>query len=286
VHNGSVEYNLRYTPAYSEAGEVFKLVLNPDRFHESLPMPDHMFGLPEYKVPLPDKVAVQIDHWTNIWSANICVLLAKVAKLKASSKFRLLALATKAMSTNQWNILKMTNSFGNNCDIHPSAYIEGSHVGNNVRVGANSVIRESIIGDNCNIENNVTINFSVIGDKCYFADGSLARYSVLYPGTFLAFSPLSCSLIGRNSFMGGGVTLIDFRFDGKPVQVLKNGKVIDSKNTFLGSCLGHDVYIGAGTIISPGRTIPNGFRIFPENSRVIRKVDSDGPVEGYQLIKK
>lgn len=78
--------------------------------------------------------------------------------------------------------------------------------------------------------------------------------------------------------------LTDFRFDGQPIKVVKNGTVIDTENTFIGSCLGHNVYLGSGTIIASGRAIPNGLRILPENSRFVRKLDTDGIAPGFQKV--
>jgi len=280
----SVEYQLHYVPEGPSEHSPEPVVLDPDRFSESLPMPEHMFGLPEYRVPLPDKIAVQIDHWVNLWSANIASLLSEVSKLKGASKFKLLGLAARALSINQWKILHKVNHIGKNCDIHPSAYIEGSIIGDNVRVGAETVIRESKIGNNCNIENGVVINFSVLGENCYIGDGAVIRYSVMYPGAFTISSLISCSILGRDTFLGDGVTLTDFRFDGQPIKVMKNKTAINTDNTFIGSCLGHRVYLGAGTIVSSGRSVPNGLRIIPENSRVISKFDADGASPGFQRV--
>jgi len=280
----SVEYQLWYVPIGATTDESRPVILNPDKFYESLPMPQHMFGLPEYRVPLPDKIAVQIDHWVNLWAANIASLLGEVSSIKGSSKFKLLGLAARAFSTNQWKILRKTNHIGHNCDIHPSAWIEGSIIGDNVRIGAGTVVRESKIGNNCNLENGVVINFSVLGENCYLGDGAVVRYSVMYPGSFTIASLLSCSIIGRDTFKGDGVVLTDFRFDGQPIKVVKNGTVIDTENTFIGSCLGHNVYLGSGTIIASGRAIPNGLRILPENSRFVRKLDTDGIAPGFQKV--
>jgi acetyltransferase-like isoleucine patch superfamily enzyme len=284
INNDSVEYGLYYVPAGSSTGELVPVVMNPDKFYEDIPMPVHMFGLPSYRIPLPDKVAVQIDHWVNLWSVNLASLLAGISEIKGASKLKLLGLAARSFSTNQWKILAKTNCIGRNCDIHPTAYIEGSTLGDNVRVGAGTVIRESHIGSNCNIENCVTINFSVVGENCYLGDGAVVRYSVLYPGGFIITSTLSCSIMGRDSFKGGLVTMTDFRFDGRPIQVLKNGVIIDTGNTFIGSCLGHNSYLGAGVIVASGRSIPNGARLVPDNSRMISKFDANGSAPGFQRI--
>jgi bifunctional UDP-N-acetylglucosamine pyrophosphorylase/glucosamine-1-phosphate N-acetyltransferase len=221
----------------------------------------------------------------NLWSANIASLLGEVSNLKGASKLKLLGLAARAFSTNQWKILHKINHIGKNCDIHPSAYIEGSIIGDNVRVGAGTVIRESKIGNNCNIENGVVINFSVLGNNCYIGDGAVIRYSVMYPGAFTISSLISCSILGRDTFLGDGVTLTDFRFDGQSIKVMKNKTVINTDNTFIGSCLGHRVYLGAGTIVSSGRSVPGGLRIIPEDSRVISKFDANGTSPGFQRIQ-
>ena len=68
--------------------------------------------------------------------------------------------------------------------------------------------------------------------------------------------------------MGANITLTDFRFDNKNILVDKNGIKVDSGNIFLGSCLGHEVYLGSGCIIAPGRMIPNGLRIVLEKGRI------------------
>ena len=280
-----VEYDLYYIPANATTtDELLPVVLDADKSYETLPMPEHMFGLPEYRVPIPDKMIVQLDHWVNIWSANMSSLLYGVGKIKWAAKLQLLKMAARALSTNQWRVLSKTNRIGHNCDIHPTAYIEGSTLGDNVRVGAGTVIRESNIGNNCNIENCVTINFAVIGDSAYIGDGAIVRYSVMYPGSFIITSTLSCSLMGRNSFKGGAVTLTDFRFDSQPVKVMKNGTPIDTANTFIGSCIGHDTYLGAGVTVASGRTIPNGIRLSPDTSRLISKIDNDGTTPGFQRI--
>ena len=76
---------------------------------------------------------------------------------------------------------------------------------------------------------------------------------------------ISASLIGKDSFLGVNTTLTDFRFDDKNVEVLQNGSRTDSGNMFLGACLGHEVYLGSGSIIAPGRVVTNGLRLVPKN---------------------
>jgi acetyltransferase-like isoleucine patch superfamily enzyme len=273
-----------YIPAKSPEAAPIPVIIKLDQFSQSFPMPEHMFGEKDYPIPVSDWLIAQIDHWTNLWVMSIATVLSNGAKLRRTSKLKLFRLAVKACSFNQWQVLSKLNRIGRNCDIHHTAYIEGSTIGNNVRIGACSVIRESIIGDDSYIGNNVTIDLSVIGKECNVRNGAVVQYAVLYPGTFAMNRLISISLCGRNTFIGDGVVLSDFRLDRKPVTVIKDGNQIDTANTFIGSCLGHDVYLGAGCIVAPGRTIPNGMRITPDESRIIKKCYADQEIYGHRRV--
>jgi NDP-sugar pyrophosphorylase family protein len=249
-------------------------------------MPKHMIGEPKSIVPITEKVIIQIDHWCNLWAANIGVLLANTAKIAKASKWKLLLLALKAHSTNQWKVLHKTNTIGQNCDIHPTAYIEGSIIRDDVTIGAGVVIRQSVVGDGVNILNNATIDTSVIGDSAYIGSSSMIQYSVLYPGTFILARVISLSTTGKDTFLGDNVTLTDFRLDGQNIAVMKDGVLIDTGNRLLGPCIGHGVYLAAGSIVGPGREIPNELRLAPMGERTIRKCNPGGNIEGYQVIQK
>jgi len=192
--------------------------------------------------------------------------------------------ALKARSLNRWKILCQLNKIGRNCEIHPTSYIEGSTLGDNVAIGAGAIIRESVIGNDTFIGNGVIVEESIIGEKNTILDGHI-MYSVLYPGSFSGAQWLGVSLIGKDTFIGANVTLTDSRLDGKNVTVIKDGAKIDTGNKFIGCCLGHGVYLGAGCIIAPGRTIPGGTRITPEERRIIRVCNSNQNVPGFRLVK-
>jgi len=285
IHSDRITYDLRYVSDNNSPRESVPVIIDPDDFSEGVLMPVHMTGERKYLVPITEKLLCQIDHWCNLWAANIATLLSGGAKLKKSSKLKLLSLALKARSTNQWKVLQKLNKVGKNCDIHPTAYIEGSIIGDGAVIGAGVIIRESVVGDGANILNNVTIDCSVIGDQCFVGNSSRTQYSVLYPGTFFISKGISLSMTGRDSFLGGGVTLTDFRFDGQNIVVMKDNVPVDTGSKLLGSCIGHRVYLAAGTVVSPGRTIPNDLRLAPKDMPTIRKFNSDGEAEGYQIIE-
>ncbi len=285
IHQNHIEYNLHYLPEKKFRKECCPLVIDPDRFYASIPMPKHVCDSEEYLMPMTEKFVVQINHWANLWAANIITLLTEGARLQNMSKVKLVLLGLKARSLNKWKILVQLNRIGRDCTIHPTAYIEGSVIGDNVTVGAGAVIRESAIGSNSFIGNGVVVEESVIGEKSTILNGHIL-YSVLYPGTFTVAQFISASLVGRNTFIGSGVTLTDFRFDGKDVLVTKGGaKKIDTGNKFLGCCLGHGVYLGSGCTVTPGRAIPPGTRITPEKNRIISGSDFGGRIPGFRVIK-
>lgn len=285
IRQDYVEYDLHYFPEVKNRKDCQTVIIDPDEFHAAIAMPSHMCGADRYAIPMADKFVIQIDHWVNLWIANVVAALALGAHLRKSSKIRQLFLALKAQSFNQWKILRCTNIVGNNCDIHPTAYIEGSIIGDGVSLGAGTSVRNSIIGDNVSIGNGIVIEESVVGDGCVILNGRLI-FSTFYPRTFSVAEMITASLVGQNAFIGLNSTMTDFRLDGKNVTVLKGGAMVDSGNRFLGSCLGHGVYLGSGCIVAPGRSIPCGLRLTLSKDKIIRgPLEGRGNIEGYRIVE-
>jgi len=284
IHPDRVEYDLQYMPPQNLRGEPVPVVIDPEQFSQPLPMPEHIRGPQEYRLPITDMFLIQVDHWANLWAANMSYLLSDVARLMKAPKLKLLGLALKARSTNKWKIFRQTNKIGKNCDIHPTAYIEGSTIGDNVMIGAGSVIRLSIIGSGTATGSNVTIESSIVGEGCSVDSGCGAFGSVLYPHTVSSSRLIFTSLCGRDTFLADGSGLADFRIDGKNVTVMKDDISIDTGVLALGSCLGHGVYLSAACLVAPGLAIPNGLRLLPGKSLIISEVNPDGTIPGHRLI--
>ena len=160
-----IKYDLCYLPKERLRGESYPLIIDSDKIQFHIPMPKHVCGSNQYSIPMSDKLVIQIDHWVNLWVANILSLLGVGARLKKKSIIRKTALAIKARSFNQWKILHHLNKIGRNCDIHPTAYIEGSTISDNVTVGAGAIIKESVIGKDVCIGNGVIVEESAVGEK-------------------------------------------------------------------------------------------------------------------------
>jgi UDP-3-O-[3-hydroxymyristoyl] glucosamine N-acyltransferase len=157
-------------------------------------------------------------------------------------------------------------------------------LGDNVRVGAGAVITGSLVGDNSVIDNSVTMYFSVVGSRCSIGSGATIRFSVLYPEILTVARFINMALCGRDAFLGDGVTLCDYRIDGRNVTVMKDGMQVDTGSRVSGVCLGHGVYLAAGCVVAPGRAIPNGMRIAPESSRYVSSWDADGNMPGHRRV--
>ncbi|MEK6830915.1 MAG: hypothetical protein AABX77_02705, partial [Nanoarchaeota archaeon] len=136
-YDNYIEYNLYYHPQKDLRSEKFKpIIFDPDQELECINLPKHMENSGKYFIPTTTNSIIQINHWSNIWSANLSSILSSMARLRKKSKIKLFALVLKSLSFNKWKIASQLNKIGKNCDIHPTAYIEGSIIGNNVIIGA------------------------------------------------------------------------------------------------------------------------------------------------------
>ncbi len=285
-HPDRIEYSLEYSPADRSSDDTKPVVLEADCYSQPFPMPAHMLGGRELRIPLTKSAIVQVDHWANVWSANMALLLCRLAELREAPAIKLAGLALRARSLNKWTVLCRANRIGRGCDIHPTAYIEASEVGDGTMIGAGSVVRASIIGRGTGIGSNATIECSVIGNGCAVDSNSATFCSVLYPGAATSTRQILASLCGRDTFVADGVFLADYRFDGRTVPVAAGGSRIDTGSVALGPCLGHDVYLAAGCVVAPATAIPNGTRIVADAARTIDGLDSEGNLPGYRIVTR
>ena len=279
-----IEYGLRYVPPLTSVGEPVPVLIDVEQHSVKLPMPEHMLGCRDVSFLMSDRILVQIDHWVNLHNANMAMLEAVPARRLLNSKAKILRAVLRARSLNKWKVLHQINKIGKNCDIHPTAWIESSTLGNNVHVGAGSVISGSLVGDNNLIGPGVTMEASVTGDRCFIGRGTTLGCALLYPGVLGMANLIQFAVIGRDAFLGDGVTISDYRIDGRNVMVMKDGMPVDTGSRVSGACLGHGVYLAAGCVVGPGRAIPNGMHIAPERSRYISSWDGDGNMPGHQRV--
>lgn len=210
---------------------------------------------------LPLKSFLSIESWVHIFVAN-CLFgtfaqAARVDKeiyqLKNKLKLMWLALVERKQLLSSSAVVQV----GKNCDIDPTAVIQGPTViGDNVNIGPGAVITQSIIGSNVSLMQDCQVQMSVIGDGSFLSFRAAVTYTVLMARCTVAQNAcLQLCVIGRNSFIGAGNTFTDFNLIPKPVKTYHRGKLVSTGRNAMGSCVGHNCRIGAGFVIYPGRMI-------------------------------
>ena len=164
--------------------------------------------------------------------------------------------------------LKRMNRIGKNCNIHPSALIEGSIIGDNTRIGANSIVRLSTLGSDCFVSDNVTVLNSVLGDKTYIANSNYINSCITFKEVFLIHGPYQISVFGENSACFAVINC-DIRLDQKNIKIPTSQGVLDSNQKFLGIAYGHRSKTGGGNIIAAGRIVPNDLHISPPDNIIL-----------------
>jgi carbonic anhydrase/acetyltransferase-like protein (isoleucine patch superfamily) len=80
---------------------------------------------------------------------------------------------------------------------------------------------------------------------------------------------LQLCLVGRNSFIGAGVTFTDFNVIPKPLRTMHKGKLQPIGRTVWGGCVGHNCRIGADLTIYPCRTIESDTVLIHSDKRAV-----------------
>ena len=238
-------------------------------------LPRHMTGSEQTALPAAVRPLVQIRIAADILFANIAHLNIRFAEL-VRSRVRRTLLALRARSLQPARLLSRMNKIGAGCDIHPTACLEGAEIGARVQIGAHAVVRMSSIGDDCQIGDGSVVKHSVIGNGSVLFDDLTVGFVVCYPETFLIHGPYHLSVFGRSSAMFATI-LDDFRIDGKPIQLMRDGALLPYPLPFMGCFVGHRTRVAGGSIISPGRSIPNDLLILPSPDAVLGRIPAGLP---------
>jgi NDP-sugar pyrophosphorylase family protein len=155
---------------------------------------------------------------------------------------------------------KRGNRIGNNCAIHPTAYLEGCDIGEGVQIGAYAVLRYSTLGRGVRIADAVNMFRSVVGENSQICEQHRVIMSVIYPECFLISGALQFSIMGYASGIFAA-WITDARMDQQTLKTVVGGKIVDSGLPYLGCIMGHNAKVTAGVVTAPGRVIPNGAEI-------------------------
>ncbi len=234
------------------SGQAEPVVIDPGGWTESVTLSRP--GPPRLKLQLPRTtvLAAHVRHWVDLLWLN--QLLCRV-RLQEHWEARGKTLPPEP-GPRCWRRLARLNVIGEGCDVHPSAYVEGSILGRRVRLGPGAMVRESILGDGVEVSDSSRFFRCVVGEGCHTLNDSYFSCSTFYPDSTLASFLLRNSVIGRRVFLTSGVMFWDEPLTGT-VRVRQRGREVDTGRYMLGGCAGHRCLLGTRAIFLPGRAVPN-----------------------------
>ena len=230
---------------------------------------------------VPRRSLIAIDSWVHIFIADVVFgIFTRAARfedrLNADMFFKLGILGKAMLEAKQVLDCSGVVQVGRNCTIDPSAILHGpTTIGDNVTIGAGAVVENCVIGDNVNIGQGCHLMLSVIGDGAFLPfRSSLFMTTVMDNSMVAQNSCLQMCVIGRNTFIGAGITFTDFNLLPSPLRAIDgNNKLGNSNRPVLGGCVGHNCRLGSGLIVFPARTIESDVVLFASSER--RVIDKD-----------
>jgi UDP-N-acetylglucosamine diphosphorylase / glucose-1-phosphate thymidylyltransferase / UDP-N-acetylgalactosamine diphosphorylase / glucosamine-1-phosphate N-acetyltransferase / galactosamine-1-phosphate N-acetyltransferase len=229
------------------------------------------YRVPTYMAPeqgdmlyyLPMKAFLSIEHWIHVFCASILFgVFASAAhfdrRANQSIAFKLRLLLRAVIEQKQFLSSSAAVKIGRNCSIDPTAVIRGpgTVIGDNVTIGAGAHIVSSIVGNNVNIMEGCQLMLSAVGDGCYLPFRAALLTTAVMENSIIAQNTcLQKCVIGRNSFVGAGITFTDFNLIPKPVRAVFQGELQPVGTEVMGGCVGHNCRLGSGLVIYPARTV-------------------------------
>ena len=279
-----------------------RVVVDPEEDPLEIPVPKHLVGKAVVQVPRAKRPVLTVHHWVHLLWANQAassMVLATVpwwrglprliwAVIRAI-KISILgptipAIRGRGRWLNHWHVLGALNTVGKNCDIHPSAVVEGSRLGDNVTVGAHARVLLSDVGDGAHIMAGAQVETSVVGHQALVCQASGIRSCLLMPEAVASQAWLQLSVLGRRAITTVGSLTMDLNFE-RPIRVPLDGSMHEVGREVLGAAFGHDVRVGTGVWVAPGRMIPNGVTVVRDPNQVLLGLP-DNPKPGSYTIRR
>ena len=239
---------------------------------------------------LPSRAVLFIETWFHVYIAAIIFgVFTRASRMDESIKeHNMLSLNLLWRAVIEQKQILSTSAMvkvGRNTTIHPSAIITGPAViGENCNIGPGAIIDNSTIGDNVSIDSGCVVSLSTVGNNCFLPFRSSIYLTALMDNTIVAQNTcLQMCVIGRNSFIGAGITFTDFNLIGvtqkdeagrtirtvpRPIGAVNAALDIeDTGQTVLGGAVGHNCRLGSGLIVMPGRMIESDTILFASPQR-------------------
>ncbi len=235
---------------------------------------------------LPARAAVSIESWVHVYFASIIFGVFSRAsrfddRVDQHNFFALRLLWQAMLEMKQVLSSSAAVKVGRGTVIHPTAIITGP-----AEIGENCTIGPGVMIDNCTIGNNVTVDdgcvlmMSTVADGCFLPFRTALYLTAVMENTIIAQNTcLQMCVIGRRSFVGAGSTFTDFSLvEQKPIRAVNNqGELQPVGQIVLGSGIGHNVRIGSGMVMYPGRMIESDVVLVasPDRRVIMRSIRYD-----------
>ncbi len=254
-----------------------------------VPMPKRMMGIEEWKHPITTSVIIHVRHWLPLLHANLLSIQVRwvdeVLTHPLWSAWVLFRSLIPRRGRLIWRVAARANRIGKNVDIHPTAHVEASFVGEGTTIGPGAIVRAAIIGKNVTIEPRVDLFASVIGDGGFVSKHSIVYGCAAMEQADVCMKGMQMCLVGRRAALTARATPVDLPPPGKRHRVRDGSELREVSLPLLGSCYGHDSFVGADVFVGAARVIPNGVRIAPRADRILTKIADDlEPGQTYVVI--
>lgn len=239
-------------------------------------MPKRVVGREDWKHPITSSVIVHVRHWLPLLHANLLSIQVRwvdeVIGHPLWSVWTLLRGLLPGRGRAIWRIGARANRLGRNVDVHPTARVEGSIIGEGTTIGPGALVRGSLIGKNVTIEPRADVFASVIGDRCFVSKHSIVYACVAMEEADVCMKGMQMCLVGRRAALTARATPVDLPPPGHRHRVKDGTELREVSVPLLGSCYGHECFVGADVYVGAARAIPNGVRLGPRSDRILTRL--------------
>ena len=172
-----------------------------------------------------------------------------------------------------WDLITANESIISNIDEEVKGQIEDDvtvkgkiHVGKNSVIKSGSYIEGNVwIGDDCVVGPNAYLRNGTVlcGENKVGASSEIKNSIMMYKAKAPHHNYVGDSIVGRNSNLGSGTKIANLRLDKKNIEVIHQGKKIDSGRRKFGAIIGDNVNTGINASINTGTILGNNVSIGP-----------------------
>ena len=197
--------------------------------------------------------------------------------------------AWDAFEISDYLLAALPNFKGKNVTIAKNAVLQGDiFIEDDVKILEGACIKgPCYIGKGAVIGNNAIVRGGVvIGDNAVVGANLEIKHSILMDGSTTHSGFIGDSVIGENCRIAGAITIGNVRLDRKNIQVVVQGKDVDSGRRSLGVIFGDNVRTGVNISTMPGIILGNSVIVGPSTT-LMENVEHDTTVYAvFQTVHK